>query len=64
MKWSPEQIVGYCDKQGICMDLHATIYQYIREDRALESTLYTHLRHRLKHRKMPAAGNRVVIKAK
>ncbi|MDO5023150.1 MAG: IS30 family transposase [Eubacteriales bacterium] len=63
-KWSPEQIVGYCKKNRIEMVSHETIYQYLREDRTWGGTLYTHLRHRLKHRKRPASGKHVVIKDK
>lgn len=63
-KWSPEQIVGYCRKKGISMVSHETIYQFIREDKLLGGNLYTHLRHRLKHRKHPIGGKQVNIKDK
>lgn len=62
--WSPEQITGYCRKHGIGMVSHESIYQFIREDKVLGGTLYTHLRHRLKHRKRPVGGKHVVIKDK
>ena len=63
-KWSPEQIVGYCSNKGIDMVSHQTIYAYIKEDKAWGGSLYTHLRHRLKHRKKPPTGKHVVIKDK
>lgn len=63
-KWFPEQITGYCIKHGIGMVSHESIYQFIREDRVLGGTLYTHLRHRLKHRKRSVGGKYVVIKDK
>ena len=50
-QWSPKQIVGYCQKQGINMVSHERIYQFIRQDKARGGTLYKQLRHRLKHRK-------------
>jgi IS30 family transposase len=40
---------------------HERIYQFIREDKRLGGTLYTHLRHRLKHRKRPVGGKKIVI---
>lgn len=55
-QWSPKQIVGYCQKQGIYMVSHERIYQFIREDKARGGTLYKHLRHRLKHRKRSLMG--------
>ena len=50
-KWSPEQIIGYCRKHNIPMVSHKTIYQYIREDKALGGKMYTLFRYKLKHRK-------------
>jgi IS30 family transposase len=40
---------------------HESSYQLIRQDKAAGGTLYKHLRHRLKHRKRPAGGEKVVI---
>ena len=63
-QWSPEQIVGHCKKEGIDMVSVERIYQYIREDKKNGGNLYTHLRHKLKHRKRPVSGKTVVIKDK
>ena len=63
-QWSPEQIKGYCDKNGIEMVSHERIYQYIRKDKRGGGTLYKHLRHKLKHRKRPVSGKHEVIKNK
>ncbi len=63
-QWSPEQIKGYCDKEGIEMVSVERIYQYIREDKANGGTMYKHLRHQLKHRKRPVSGKHEVIKNK
>ena len=60
-QWSPEQIVGWCKKEGIPMVSHERIYQYIREDKRSGGVLYKHLRHRLKHRKRPVGGKKIVI---
>ena len=40
---------------------HERIYQYIREDKEKGGTLYKNCRHRLKHRKRPVGGKKVVI---
>jgi IS30 family transposase len=40
---------------------HECIYQFIRQDKKNGGTLYKHLRHRLKHRKRPVGGKKVVI---
>ena len=50
-QWSPEQIKGYCETNGIQMVSVEWIYHLIREDRRNGGTLYKHCRHRLKHRK-------------
>jgi len=63
-QWSPEQIKGYCDANGIEMVSHERIYQYIRKDKSEGGDLYKHLRHRLKHRKRPVSGKHEVIKDK
>lgn len=52
-QWSPEQIVGYCQANNLEMVSVERIYQYIRKDKQENGTLYTHMRHRLKHRKRP-----------
>lgn len=63
-KWSPGQIVGYCEENDIEMVSHQTIYEYVHDDKALGGTLHTHLRHKLKHRKRPAGSERAVIEGK
>lgn len=63
-QWSPEQIKGRSDKQGLAMVSHERIYQLIREDKANGGILYKHTRHRLKHRKRPVGGVYTVIKDK
>ena len=50
-QWSPEQIKGYCDANGIAMVSVEWIYHFIREDRRNGGDLFKHCRHRLKHRK-------------
>ena len=60
-QWSPEQIVGWCKKEGIPMVSHERIYQYIRKDKQKGGSLYKHTRHRLKHRKRPVGGKKIVI---
>ena len=54
---SPEQIVGYCKQKGYKMVSVERIYQYIREDKKAGGDLYTHCRHRLKHRNRPVGGH-------
>lgn len=61
-QWSPEQIVGYCQKTGIKMVSTERIYQFIREDKIRGGNLYKHLRHKLKHRKRPVSGSNIRIK--
>ena len=51
-QWSPKQISGYLKKEGINVS-HEYIYQIIRADKEEGGTLYTHLRHKGKHRKRP-----------
>jgi IS30 family transposase len=60
-QWSPEQIVGKARRNGIPMVSHERIYQYIRADKEQGGVLYKQLRHRLKHRKRPVGGKKVVI---
>ena len=61
-QWSPEQIVGYCQKTGIKMVSTERIYQFIREDKIHGGNFYMHLRHKLKHRKRPISGSTTRIK--
>jgi IS30 family transposase len=63
-QWSPEQIKGRFDKEGLCMVSHERIYQLIRQDKKEGGDLYKHTRHRLKHRKRPVGGKHIVIKDK
>lgn len=44
--WSPEQIVGYCNRHGIEMVSVQTIYTYIHQDRKAGGKLYLHCRHK------------------
>lgn len=43
-EWSPEQIVGYCNSNGIPTVSHETIYQYIYRDKKEGGNLYRKLR--------------------
>ena len=52
-QYSPEQIVGLARREGREMVSHTRIYQFIHEDKKKGGHLYTHLRHKLKHRKRP-----------
>jgi IS30 family transposase len=44
IQYSPEQIAGYCEKEGIEMVSVSTIYEYIWEDKRKKGNLYLHLR--------------------
>lgn len=55
-QWSPEQIKGYCDANGLKMVSVEWIYRFVREDKRNGGTLYKHCRHRLRHRKRPAGA--------
>jgi IS30 family transposase len=64
--WSPEQIVGYCEVNGIPIVSAERIYQHIRSNKENGGDLYKFTRHRLKHRKRPVGkhypiANRVSI---
>ena len=61
---SPKQIVGYSKLNNILIVSHETIYQLIRQDKKDGGLLWTHTRHRLKHRKRPISGKQVNIKNK
>jgi transposase, IS30 family len=43
--WSPEQIVGRLQDEGLISLHHETVYQYILADKANGGLLYKHLRH-------------------
>ena len=43
-QWSPEQIKGRCDLEGIAMVSTERIYQYIYQDQSQGGLLYKHLR--------------------
>ena len=49
--WSPEQIEGYCNKNGIDMVSDTRIYQYVKTDKQENGTLHKHLRHAKTKRK-------------
>jgi IS30 family transposase len=63
-QWSPQQIVGESKLNNKVMVSHERIYQIIRQDKKDGGTLYTHLRHKLKHRKQPVNGTKISIKNK
>ena len=46
-QWSPEQIVGYLEKQGYLLVSHEWIYQHVLKDKAQGGELYKHLRHKI-----------------
>jgi IS30 family transposase len=50
-QWSPEQIVGRLQLQGLGSISHETIYQRILEDKNIGGILYTHLRCKKKRKK-------------
>jgi IS30 family transposase len=53
--WSPEQIAGRMQYEGIGSISHETIYQFVYRNKAKGGRLYKHLRH--KHRKYHKRGN-------
>jgi IS30 family transposase len=63
-QWSPQQIVGFSKINNIPMVSHECIYQLIRQDKKDGGLLWTHTRHRLKHRKRPVNGKQVNIRNK
>jgi IS30 family transposase len=60
-QWSPEQIVGDARRRGIPMVSVERIYQFIRKDKREGGMLWKYCRHRLKHRKRPVGGKKIVI---
>jgi IS30 family transposase len=50
-QWSPEQIAGRLELEGLETISHETIYQRILEDKNSEGDLYTHLRCKKKRKK-------------
>jgi len=63
-QWSPVQIVGFARINKIPMASHECIYQFIRQDKKEDGSLWTHTRHKLKHRKQPVGGKKIIIKNK
>jgi IS30 family transposase len=61
--WSPEQIAGWLEKEGMIKLHHETIYQYILADKQAGGTLYKHLRHQNKtyRKRYGSAHNRTGI---
>jgi IS30 family transposase len=61
--WSPEQIAGRLENEGIIKLHHETIYQYILADKKTGGTLYKHLRHQNKtyRKRYGSAHNRTGI---
>lgn len=60
-QWSPEQIAGQLKKEGEVSVSHATIYNYLRTDRAAGGELYKELRRGGKPYKKPFSGKRKII---
>jgi IS30 family transposase len=60
-QWSPEQIVGKAKRDGIPLVSTERIYQFIRQDKREGGLLWKQCRHKLKHRKRPVTGKKVVI---
>lgn len=50
-QWSPEQIAGRLEQEGLATISHETIYQRILEDKNKQGSLYTHLRCKKKKKK-------------
>lgn len=63
-QWSPKQIVGFAELNNIPMVSYERIYQLIRQNKKEGGLLWTHTRHKLKHRKRPVTGKQVNIKNK
>ena len=60
-QWSPAQIVGHLRKQGkkcVCVE---TIYAYIMADKDAGGDLWTHCRHKLKHRKRQVSATYTAV---
>ena len=62
--WSPEQISGWLAGKSIMGVSHETIYKMIRRNKDNGGTLYTHMRHKLKHRKKYGSVKRHFISNK
>jgi IS30 family transposase len=60
-QWSPEQIVGKAKRDGIAPVSVERVYQFIRRDKRAGGELWKQCRHKLKHRKRPVTGKKVVI---
>ena len=58
--WSPEQIAGRLQDEGLISLHHETVYQYVLADKANGGQLYKHLRHQNKtyRKRYGAAHNR------
>ena len=61
--WSPEQVVGRLEQEGLIKLHHETVYQFILEDKKVGGTLYKHLRHQGKtyRKRYGSAHNRTGI---
>lgn len=61
--WSPEQVAGRLEKEGVIKLHHETIYQFIADDKRSGGTLYKHLRHQKKtyRKRYGSAHNRTGI---
>lgn len=61
--WSPEQITGRLEREGIIKLHHETIYRYVLADKKAGGRLYKHLRHQNKtyRKRYGSAHNRTGI---
>ncbi len=56
-QWSPEQIVGYLEKNNKRLISHEWIYQYILKDKSLGGELDKHLRHKVRKKRRRYASH-------
>ncbi len=61
--WSPEQVVGRLEQEGVIKLHHETVYQFVLGDKKAGGTLYKHLRHQKKtyRKRYGSAHNRTGI---
>ena len=59
--WSPEQISGRLEIEGIVNISHETIYQHIWKDKRSGGTLYKHLRHNGKKYNKRSSGKAGIL---
>ena len=61
--WSPEQVAGRLESEGVIKLHHETIYQFVADDKRSGGSLYKHLRHQKKtyRKRYGSAHNRTGI---